>query len=485
MKTIELNPVILGFIADTDTPVSIFLKLRKYFKLPFLFESVESGNRIGRFSFIGLNPIFEYIAEKDSAKIKPIENWFNYQLENNEPISALKEIYDLFKTQKLEHIPSFSSGLVGYFSYESIGLSEKKLKFENPSDYQSNLIHLSCFDSLIIFDNASRRITLVSNSWKTDLFDVPKEKSDREMILKSLHNLKDMIIDLRCNFPAKQIPSQPVYDEPASVYIDGVAKAKSFITEGDIFQLVLSRRLASKYSGDTFDLYRALRVINPSPYLFYLNMSDGLSAVGSSPEVMARVKNGYVEVRPIAGTRRRGKNDEEDLLIEKELKTDEKELAEHLMLIDLGRNDVGRVSEVGTVEVYDQMVIERYSHVMHIVSGVKGKLKKGLTPVDAFFSCFPAGTLTGAPKIRAMEIIEELEPVRRGVYGGAIGYIDFNGGMDTCIAIRTMVCKDDNLFLQAGGGIVSDSNPEREFQETIEKLNANLTGLSVVKELLP
>ena len=484
-NTIQLSPVVLSFIADTDTPVSIYLKLRKYFRLPFLLESVESGNRIGRFSFIGINPIFEFKAQENSVSLSSIENWFTYQLKNTDQISALKEIHALFQTTKIDELPSFTSGLVGYFAYESIGLSEKKLTFANPSEYDCDLIHLLCFDTLIVFDNATRRVSLIGNTWKTDLFSVPEKLTTESSVKENLTNIRNMIIDLRCNYPKKHIPSEPKFNHPADVHKNGVIKAKSYITEGDIFQLVLSQRLTSTFEGDTFDLYRALRVINPSPYLFYLDMNDGLSVIGSSPEVMARVKNGEVEVRPIAGTRRRGKTPDEDLRIEHELKSDEKELAEHLMLIDLGRNDVGRVSEVGSVDVYDKMVIERYSHVMHIVSGVRGKLKKNLTPVDAFFSCFPAGTLTGAPKIRSMEIIEELEPVRRGIYGGAIGYIDFNGGMDTCIAIRTMVCKNNKLFLQAGGGIVSDSNPEREYQETIEKLNANLTSLSVVKELLP
>lgn len=485
-KAIQLQPVVLSFIADTDTPVSIYLKLKKYFRLPFLFESVESGNRIGRFSFIGINPIFELTADENNAHIKSLTSWFEYNLtHSSQPIEALKEVVELFDSERLPQMPSFTSGLVGYFAYESIGLAEKKLQFNHVSDYECHLIHLLCFDTLIVFDNASRRVSLIGNIWKSKLFTVPVEMLSEESVRENLTKIRDMIIDLRPHYPTKHLPSEAKFNHPAEVHKESVKKIKQYISDGDIFQLVFSQRLTSTYSGDTFELYRALRVINPSPYLFYLDMNDGLSIIGSSPEVMTRVRKGMVEVRPIAGTRRRGLTSEEDVLIEKELRSDEKELAEHVMLIDLGRNDIGRVSDIGSVDVYDKMVIERYSHVMHIVSGVRGKLKENLTPVDAFFSCFPAGTLTGAPKIRSMEIIEELETVKRGIYGGAIGYIDFNGGMDTCIAIRTMVCKNEKLYLQAGSGIVADSNPEREYEEIIEKLNANLTSLSIVKDLLP
>lgn len=482
----HLSPVHISFIADTDTPVSTVLKLKKYFQLPFLFESVESGNRMGRFSFIGLHPIFSFSISTDKKpSIKPFQPWFSYRLENTDPLLALKEIYSNFRSETVEGLPSFTSGLVGYFAYESIGLTEEKLLFEKPEGYPAHLVNLFCFDTLIVFDNVTRRITIIGNRWKSEHFSLPEHKTNDHVIYSELKNIKDLILDLRCNFPLRDIPSSPSFLQTESQFERGVNQTKDFISAGDIFQLVLSQRLTSTYHGDSFDLYRALRVINPSPYLFYMDMGDDFSIIGSSPEVMVRIKDREVEVRPIAGTRRRGKNIAEDAAIEQELRQDEKELAEHLMLIDLGRNDVGKVSIPGSVTVFDQMVIERYSHVMHIVSGVKGKLQPQLSPIDAFFSCFPAGTLTGAPKIRAMEIIEDIEPVRRGIYGGAIGYLDFNGGMDTCIAIRTMVRYQSQLFLQSGAGVVADSVAEREYQETMEKLNANLTGLSIVNELLP
>lgn len=482
---ISLKPTVVSFIADTDTPVSVFLKLRNYYPLPFLFESVESGNRIGRYSFIGLNPIFEVKTTQSETTLLPVQPWFSYQFKTEKPVDRLKELYSLFSTTPIESLPSFTSGLVGYFSYDSISLIEPTLAFNKPEDYPCSLVHLYGFDTLIVFDNASRRVHLIGNTWKSDILQVPDDYRLEEKVQARLTMIRNLIIDLRESFPPKSFPTEPEFKVPKEVYTNGVNKTKTHITEGDVFQLVLSRRLQSHFTGDSFELFRALRVINPSPYLFFLDMGEELTAIGSSPEVMVRIKNRFVEVRPIAGTRRRGVSEAEDAAIEQELKTDEKELAEHLMLIDLGRNDVGRVSVPGSVEVYDQMMIERYSHVMHIVSGVRGKLKEDMTPFDAFFSCFPAGTLSGAPKIKAIQIIEDLEPVKRGIYGGAIGYIDFNGGMDTCIAIRTLVRHEDQLFLQAGAGIVADSKPEREFQETTEKLNAVLTSLNVVKDLLP
>lgn len=481
----RLTPIVESFIADSDTPVTVFLKLRSYYRLPFLFESVESGNRIGRYSFIGIEPVFEVKSDSERVTVVPMVPWFSLPLPDSNPVDQLRTLLGSFSTSVVPGLPGFTSGLVGHFSYESISLTEPHLQFTNPADYPCPLVHLLGFDTLIIFDNVTRRLHLVSNVWSHGTTHIPPAFSDERQVRQKLDRFRNQILDLRCRFPQKSVPSHPDFHAAPDVFKEGVERTKFHIREGDIFQLVLSRRLYSTYEGDSFELFRALRVINPSPYLFYLDMGNGLTAVGSSPEVMVRIRDRQVEVRPIAGTRRRGKSEEEDLAIEQELMTDEKELAEHLMLIDLGRNDVGRVSEPGTVTVPDRMVIERYSHVMHIVSGVTGKLKPGMTSIDAFFSCFPAGTLTGAPKIRAMQIIEDLEPVRRGIYGGAIGYLDFNGGMDTCIAIRTLVRHGNQLYLQAGAGIVSDSTPEREYQETREKLEANLSSLNVVRELLP
>jgi anthranilate synthase component 1 len=336
------------------------------------------------------------------------------------------------------------------------------------------------FDSLLVFDNLKRRIFIISNVYKDDAQD---EGSLRDEYYKALGKIAEVKSFLRKRVSPEiskvEIDEDLKFNMSREEFIEKVKRIKEYIVNGDIFQAVLSQRFERKIEGDPFDIYRMLRVVNPSPYMYFLNIED-LKIIGSSPELLVRVENGVVETRPIAGTRPRGKNPEENAKLEEELLNDEKEKAEHLMLVDLGRNDIGKISYFGTIKVDQFMVIERYSHVMHIVSNISGRLRDDITPVEALYACFPAGTVTGAPKIRAMEIIAELEPTKRGIYGGAIGYIDFSGNIDSCIAIRTIVMKKNRAYFQAGAGVVYDSVPEREYQETLDKLEAMFRAVELL-----
>jgi anthranilate synthase component 1 len=338
------------------------------------------------------------------------------------------------------------------------------------------------FDTLLVFDAVKRNVSAVANAY------IPEGATESQLLEeynKAVIEIEKLKVILNKNVPYAVNPSGAVgelqYLISRDDFLSNVEKAKKFIVEGDIFQVVLSQQMKMEYTGDPFDIYRMLRIVNPSPYLYFLRM-EGMCIIGSSPELLVRLDNGIVETRPIAGTRHRGATAAEDARLEKELLADEKECAEHLMLVDLGRNDIGRISEYGSVEVTQFMAIEKYSHVMHIVSNVRGKLRKGMSAVDALFSCFPAGTLSGAPKIRAMEIIAELEQNKRGVYGGAVGYLDFSGNLDSCIAIRTIVVNDGVAYFQAGGGIVHDSVPEKEFQESLDKVAATVSAVQKLRK---
>jgi anthranilate synthase component 1 len=342
---------------------------------------------------------------------------------------------------------------------------------------------LMFFDVVLVFDNLKHEVSLISNAYcsSPDLSEA-ELRTEYEKAASTIERMKDLLVHQKAPGVGRaQTNGALEYVLNKEAFCKKVERAKHYIVEGDIFQVVLSQRLRQKAVVDHFDVYRSLRLVNPSPYMYFLRMKE-FSVIGSSPEMLVRVEGGIVETRPIAGTRRRGSNEEEDRALQEELLNDPKERAEHLMLVDLGRNDIGRISEYGSVSIPEFMLIERYSHVMHIVSSVRGTLRKGLSPIDALFSCFPAGTLTGAPKIRAMHIIAELEPATRGVYGGAIAYIDFSGNIDSCIAIRTIIAKDDVLYFQAGAGIVADSVPEREYEETMEKLGANLKALQLLTQ---
>lgn len=467
-------PLFTEILADTETPVSVYLKVREESPYSFLLESIEGGEKIGRYSFIGYNPFCNFIIRGKTYVIQtrhPDVTVLPKLVEGiDDPIVALKKIFSHYSTAAVDGLPRLASGAVGYFGYETIQL------IENIPSAPLDELHLDdallmFLDTLFVFDNVKRRLMIVSNAY------IPADAS--EEILRSEYEKAAAEIDGMKRILEKSIPVGlktnsvgPV--EPSITkreYEQMVETSIAFIAEGDIFQVLPSHRMKQKFAGDPFAIYRMLRLINPSPYMYYFDL-NGMSIAGSSPELLVRVENGIVETRPLAGTRRRGRNREEDELLAKELLADPKEVAEHLMLIDLGRNDIGRISEFGNVEVNEYMIIEFYSHVMHIVSNVKGKLRKGLSAIDAFFSCFPAGTLSGAPKIRAMEIIADMEPVKRGIYGGAIGYLDFSGNLDSCIAIRTAVIKDGYVYFQAGAGIVYDSVPEKEYQETLIKMDA-------------
>lgn len=476
----NIIPIHEELIADTETPVSVYLKIKDESPYSFLLESVEGGETIGRYTFIGYNPFMVFEIRGKTFSIKPrhpdvvvLPRLVDASMS---PLDALKKIFAHCKTVPLQGLPRFTGGAVGYFGYETVQLLEN-IPSAASDDLKLDDAVLMFFDTLLVFDAVKRKVIVIANAY------IPESANDiqlREEYEKTLVELQRLKMLLQKNVIPFISPSPANgnirYGTPKQDFLSNVQKAKKYIIEGDIFQVVLSQRMEMQLNADPFSLYRMLRIVNPSPYLYYLNIA-GLQIIGSSPELLVRLENGIVETRPIAGTRRRGATPEEDAALEKELLADEKERAEHLMLVDLGRNDIGRISEFGSVEVNQFMTIEKYSHVMHIVSNVRGRLRRGMSAVDALYSCFPAGTLSGAPKIRAMEIIAGLEPSKRGVYGGAIGYLDFSGNLDSCIAIRTIVVKEGTAYFQAGAGIVYDSIPEREYQETLDKIASSMSAL--------
>ncbi|MFA6456827.1 MAG: anthranilate synthase component I [Bacteroidota bacterium] len=478
-------PLFDEILADTETPVSVYLKVRNESPYSFLLESIDGGEKIGRYSFIGFNPFSNFIIRGASFEIQSrhpdVTVLPNLVKGISNPVEALKKIFSHYKTAHVDGLPRLASGAIGYFGYETVQLIENipSAKFDELKLDDSLLMFL---DTLFVFDNVKRKLLLVSNAYVPGGSSEAYMKAEYEKAAEEIRKMRQI---LKKTVSEEMQPSAVGPLEHAvskSEYEAMVKRSIAYIVEGDIFQVLPSHRMKRKYDGDPFAIYRMLRVINPSPYMYYFSL-NGLCIAGSSPELLVRVENGIVETRPLAGTRKRGATDEEDEALAKELLADPKELAEHLMLIDLGRNDIGRISEFGKVDVTEYMVIEKYSHVMHIVSNVKGKLKKELSAIDAFFSCFPAGTLSGAPKIRAMEVIAELEPVKRGIYGGAIGYLDFSGNLDSCIAIRTTIIKDGYAYFQAGAGVVYDSIPEREYQETLIKMGAVIRAVEATTTL--
>ncbi|HWP81297.1 MAG TPA: anthranilate synthase component I [Bacteroidota bacterium] len=477
-------PLYEKLFADTETPVSVYSKIRDESPFSFLLESVEGGEHVGRYSFIGFNPFMNFEIRGKRFSLHPRHDDVmvlpRLVSEDDHPLEALKKIFAHLRPVRLSGLPRLTGGAIGYFSYEAAQLVEN-IPVAARDDLKIPDGFLMFCDLLLVFDNVSHSLYIVSNAY------IPPNSTE-QLLVEAYEKAAEELSTLSSLITSKQPAPLGAYTISAGFqretskgeFVENVRKTKQYIVEGDIFQLVLSQRVKRPADVDTFDLYRALRVVNPSPYMYYLSI-DGTDIIGSSPEMLVRVENQRVETRPIAGTRARGESGEEDERLAQELLNDEKERAEHLMLVDLGRNDLGRISVFGSVSVKQLMTIERYSHVMHIVSSIQGKLRPDLTAVDALFACFPAGTLTGAPKIRAMEIIAELENVRRGVYGGAIVYFDFSGSMDSCIAIRTIVAKEKMLYFQAGAGIVFDSLPEREYEETLEKLGANLKALELIE----
>ncbi len=474
----NLIPVYREILADMETPVSAFWKIDEG-DYSYLLESVEGGEKWARYCFLGTKP--SIILKSKGRQIELIRDGKKELYESDNPLQVLKGLMAQYEPVKVEGLPRFFGGAVGYISYDMVRF------FEELPDSCSDDLDLpdAVFiftDTILIFDNINLTIKVVSNVHLNG--DVSHEEAYRQAQRKIealIAKLRQPISDYSVLGGAEHDPKQP-QDVSSNMsradYVAAVESAKEYIRAGDILQVVLAQRLGAKVDCPTFDIYRALRCINPSPYMYYLKL-DELTIIGSSPEVLVRAEEGEVEVRPIAGTRPRGATEAEDIKLEKELLNDEKERAEHLMLVDLGRNDVGRVAEMGRVEVTEFMVVERYSHVMHIVSNVRGKLGEGKDAFDVFEACFPAGTVSGAPKIRAMEIIDELEPTRRGPYAGAVGYFSFSGNMDTCITIRTILVKDGMAYVQAGAGIVADSVPECEYQETLNKAKALLRAIEL------
>ena len=483
----NIIPIHEELIADTETPVSVYLKIKDESPYSFLLESVEGGEKIGRYTFIGYNPFMVFEIRGTSFSIKPrhpdVQVLPTLVNPSMPPLDALKKIFAHCKTVPIKGLPRFTGGAVGYFGYETVQLLEH-IHSAPLDDLKVNDATLMFFDTLLVFDAVKRNVVAIANAYIPESADDAQLHDEFEKALVELQRLKTLLLKNVTPTVTTAAAAGPLtYSMEKRDFLSNVEKAKKLIVEGDIFQVVLSQRMAMRLNADPFSLYRMLRIVNPSPYLYYLNI-DGMQIIGSSPELLVRLENGIVETRPIAGTRRRGTTPEHDAILEKELLADEKERAEHLMLVDLGRNDIGRISEFGSVEVNQFMTIEKYSHVMHIVSNVRGTLRKGMSAVDALYSCFPAGTLSGAPKIRAMEIIASLEPTKRGVYGGAIGYLDFSGNLDSCIAIRTIVVKDGTAYFQAGAGIVHDSVPEKEYQETLDKIASSVSAVEKLKQTM-
>ena len=466
----NLIPVYREILADCETPVSAFTKIDTG-DYAYLLESAEKGEKLGRYSFLGSNP--SLIFKSKGKRVEIIKDGKKEVRKVSDPLIALKKLMAQYKFVKVKELPRFIGGMVGYLSYDMVR-SFEKLPDKNPDDLNLPDAIFLLIDTILIFDHLEHKIKVISNAHI--------KKNPKKAYQEAIGKIEGLISQLRKPTRIKsKVKSQKSKVKIRSnftkeAFKKSVRKAKEYIRAGDIIQAVLSQRLETKITVDPFDIYRALRTINPSPYMYYLNCAT-LKLIGSSPEILVRLEEGMVEVRPIAGTRPRGKTEKEDRALEKELFADPKERAEHIMLVDLGRNDVGRIAEFGTVKVNELMVIERYSHVMHIVSAVTGKLKKDRDSFDILRASFPAGTVTGAPKIRAMEIIDELEPVRRGPYAGAVGYFSFSGNLDTCITIRTIVIKESQAYIQAGAGIVADSIPEREYQETINKAKALIKAI--------
>lgn len=458
-------PVYTSFLADLQTPVSAFLRLQAMSDQAFLLESVEGGEKTARYSFLGCAP-FKTIEFADGL-ITERENGETRSFRGN-IFDHLAESFAGYKSVGPPHLPRFTGGAVGFFGYETVGLLEKLPPPKGRNVPLPDALFM-LFDTILVFDHLTHQIYIINNVFLDPAADL---RSQYDRACARVRAVKEQIRrDVATEVRTASAPAPIVSNFEFDQFCRAVTTAKSYIEHGDIFQVVLSQQFQKEIQVDPFQIYRALRVINPSPYLYYLKFG-GSAIIGSSPELLVRVEDRTVEVRPIAGTRRRGRDATEDQQLMDELRHDEKEIAEHIMLVDLGRNDVGRVSRYGTVEVTELMVIERYSHVMHLVSNVRGGLKPELSALDALKACFPAGTVSGAPKIRAMEIIHELEPSARGVYAGALGYLDFSGNLDTCIAIRTIVTHGNRAYFQAGAGIVADSRPEREYYETLEKASA-------------
>jgi anthranilate synthase component 1 len=470
-------PVSREVLADLDTPLSAYLKLADA-PYSYLFESVHGGEQWGRYSIIGLPCQTRIKINGLTIQIETVDA-ATESFEHAQPLAWIENYRLQFKVPDIAGLPRFNGGLVGYFGYETIHYIEPRLKNTGkPDPIGTPDILLMVSEDLLVFDNLSGKLLLLTHANPVEPDAYAKAQTRLDALVLKLRELK---ANPQAPVSARRVEETDfVSGFTQAGFETAVLKAKEYITNGDIMQVVLSQRMSIPFSASALDLYRALRCLNPSPYMYYLNLDD-FHIVGSSPEILVRLEDEKITVRPIAGTRRRGATPEQDLALEQELLADPKEIAEHLMLIDLGRNDTGRVAKIGSVKLTDKMIIERYSHVMHIVSNVTGELQAQKNAFDVLAATFPAGTVSGAPKIRAMEIIDELEPVKRGIYSGAVGYISWSGNLDTAIAIRTAVIKEQTLHIQAGAGIVYDSIPRSEWEETLNKGRAVFRAVSLAE----
>ncbi len=464
----QVVPISGEILADIRTPMEVLRILKGVSSHCYMLESVENQERWGRYTFLGFDPKLEITCMNGKMTIR---NGREQVYQTDHPGNEIKKLLEEYRSPRVEGLPTFTGGLVGYFSYDYVKYSEPKLNLDAEDQEGFKDVDLMLFDKVIAFDNLKQKIIVIANA-KTD-----KLEEEYHRCTEEIHRILRLIQE---GTPQEVIPGRITSDFRAlfseKEYCQMVEKAKHYIYEGDIFQVVLSNRLEADYEGSLLNVYRHLRTINPSPYMFYFS-SDDIEVAGASPETLVKLEQGILHTFPLAGTRPRGKNSQEDEALEQELLADEKERAEHNMLVDLGRNDLGKISKFGTVQVEKYMSIERYSHVMHIGSTVAGQIREDRCSLDAVDAVLPAGTLSGAPKIRAMEIINELENNKRGIYGGAIGYVDFTGNLDTCIAIRLAFKKNGKVFVRSGAGIVADSVPEKEYRECINKAKAVMNAV--------
>ncbi len=467
----DVLPLSCELLSDFTTPIETMRILKSVSTHCYMLESAQANDRWGRYTFLGYDPKTEITCIDGVMKAGGI------QIKTDDPSAYLRQILSSYKSPRFDYLPPFTGGLVGYFSYDYLGYSEPSVRCKAEDSEAFKDVDLMLFDKVIAFDNVRQKIILIANM---KLGDIEAGYNKASMELRQLAEL--IRNGVKKEEPAGRLTGEvtPLFDK--AQYCEMVKKAKKHIFEGDIFQIVLSNRLSAPFEGSLLNTYRVLRTINPSPYMFYFSGTD-VEVAGASPETLVKLEDGILHTFPLAGTRPRGKTEQEDLRLESELLADEKELAEHNMLVDLGRNDLGKVSKFGTVEVEKLHSIERFSHVMHIGSTVRGELRGDKDALDAIEAVLPAGTLSGAPKIRACQLIGELENNKRGIYGGAIGYIDFTGNMDTCIAIRIAYKKNGKVFVRSGAGIVADSDPEKEFEECLNKARASLRALETAQEV--
>lgn len=481
-KTHTVVPVYRRLIGDTLTPVSAFCKIQEGAQA-FLFESVVGGEKLGRYSFVGSGPFLRFDAFDRLVRIQSNDG-ARQEFAHPDPLQKLEELLKDYSAPHVPGLPRFCGGAVGYAGYDTVRYVERLPNAPN-DDRKLPDLSFAFYDRMAIFDHVSKTVLATANA----LIDRNDIKGSYEKACRRVDHLVERlqqgVADLQLTdiAPVGKVSLPFTSNFTQAAFEDAVRKCKEYINAGDIFQVVLSQRLKASTRARPFDIYRALRVLNPSPFMFFIK-NGSTHLVGASPEIMTRAENGQITIRPLAGTRKRGATPEEDDRLAQELLADPKERAEHIMLVDLGRNDVGRVAQFGSVRLSDLLTVERYSHVMHLASTVTGQLEKDKTAFDALRACLPAGTLSGAPKVRAMQIIDELEPHRRGPYGGAVGYVDFSGNMDTCIALRTMVIMGQTAYVQAGAGIVADSDPESEFQETMNKAMGLLRALEMAETQL-